>query len=72
MMAITIRMSEEQEKLLELTMELTGEKTKSKAILYLVENSKELIRNSNNFKKIKELEKEIKEKEKMMAKIKAG
>lgn len=71
-MAITIRLTEGQEKQLQEAMGLAGEATKSKAVLYLIENSKELIGSMRALKRIQELESEIKEKEKTIAKIKAG
>jgi hypothetical protein len=71
-MAITIRMTEQQEKLLEEAMQLTGEATKSKAVLYMIENSKELISSAIALKQIRQLESEINAKEKMIAKLKTG
>jgi uncharacterized protein (DUF1778 family) len=43
-MEITIRLTDEQEKLLAEAMELTGEATKSKTVIYLIENAKKHIK----------------------------
>jgi hypothetical protein len=71
-MAITLRMTEQQEKQLEKAMQLTGEATKSKTVLYMIENSEELITSAMALKQIRQLESEIKDKEKMIAKLKTG
>ena len=71
-MAITIRLTEEHERLLEETMILTGQSTKSKVFLHLLENALSLIRNDSAFRQIKALEDEIAHKQKMIAKLKAG
>lgn len=46
-MAITLRLTDEQEQALERLMELTGQATKSKAILHMVENAEYYITNAN-------------------------
>lgn len=71
-MAITLRLSEEQEAQLQVMMEQTGQATKSKAILYMIENSKEILKNDAAFRAIKGLEEEIKIAEKKIAKLKTG
>ncbi|MCT8866960.1 hypothetical protein [Shewanella xiamenensis] len=71
-MAITLRLSEEQEVQLQEMMEQTGQATKSKAILYMIENSKEILKNDAAFRAIKTLEDEIKIAEKKIAKLKTG
>lgn len=71
-MAITIRLTEEQEAQLQEMMEQTGQATKSKAILYMIERSKEILKNDAAFKAIKALEEQIKTAEKEIAKLKAG
>ncbi|MDH1316662.1 hypothetical protein N5C36_21570 [Shewanella xiamenensis] len=71
-MAITLRLSEEQEAQLQEMMEQTGQATKSKAILYMIENSKEILKNDAAFRAIKTLEDEIKIAEKKIAKLKTG
>ncbi|WP_445945660.1 hypothetical protein [Shewanella sp.] len=71
-MAITIRLTDEQERQLQEAMELTEQATKSKAVLYMIENSKELISSAIALKQIRQLESEIGAKEKMIAKLKTG
>ncbi|MEL4302587.1 hypothetical protein ACE02Z_13360 [Shewanella xiamenensis] len=71
-MAITLRLSDEQEVQLQEMMEQTGQATKSKAILYMIENSKEILKNDAAFRAIKTLEDEIKIAEKKIAKLKTG
>jgi uncharacterized protein (DUF1778 family) len=71
-MAITIRLTDEHEQLLEKTMILTGQSTKSKVFLYLLENAIDLIKHDSAFRQIKALEEEIAIKHKMIAKLKAG
>ncbi|TVL11310.1 hypothetical protein AYI92_21075 [Shewanella xiamenensis] len=43
-MALTIRLTDEQEEKLQKLMEATGEATKSKAIIYMIENGEKLIK----------------------------
>lgn len=69
-MAMVLRLNEEQEKKLEELMKEVGEATKSKAIIYMIENSKEILRNNRVYKEIVNLEEEIKEAEKKIAKLK--
>ncbi|MCT8878646.1 hypothetical protein [Shewanella xiamenensis] len=69
-MAMVLRLNEEQEKKLEELMKEVGEATKSKAIIYMIENSKEILRNNKVYKEIIRLEEEIKETEKKIAKLK--
>jgi ABC-type phosphate/phosphonate transport system substrate-binding protein len=69
-MAMVLRLNEEQEKKLEELMKEVGEATKSKAIIYMIENSKEILRNNKVYKEIVRLEEEIKETEKKIAKLK--
>lgn len=71
-MAITIRLTEEQELLLSEVMELTGQATKSKAILYMIENAKSIIKNDSSYRKIQRIEEEIEIKRKEIAKIKSN
>ncbi|MDI5854077.1 hypothetical protein [Shewanella xiamenensis] len=71
-MAITVRLTEEQEEQLQDMMELLKQATKSGAIIYMIENSKEIIKNHQAFCEIKRLEAEVKELEKMIAKVKTG
>lgn len=71
-MAFTVRVTEEQEKKLDELMELTGEATKAGFVLYIIENGKEIIKNDANFRRIKELEDEIKIIEIIIANLKAG
>lgn len=70
-MAITLRLSEVQEALLQEMMEQTGQATKSKAILYMIENSKEMLKNDAAFREIQSYEEDIKVIEKKIAKLKA-
>jgi hypothetical protein len=69
-MAITIRLTDEQEIQLQTAMELTGQATKSKAVLYMIENSKELIGSTMAFKQIKKLEYEIETRKELIARLK--
>ncbi|QYJ87856.1 hypothetical protein K0I73_09445 [Shewanella mesophila] len=55
-MAITIRLNEKQEQQLQEAMKLTGEATKSKTILYLIENAK---RHITDRKELNELRSDI-------------
>jgi uncharacterized protein (DUF1778 family) len=71
-MAITIRLNEQQEQQMKEAMELTGQATKSKAVLYLIENAKDILKNDTAFKRIKAHEEDIKLLEKKIAKLKAG
>ncbi|MDH0448717.1 hypothetical protein [Shewanella sp. GD04112] len=71
-MAITVRLTEEQEKQLQDMMDLLKQATKSGAIIYMIENSKEIIKNHQAFCEIKRLEAEVKDLEKMIAKVKTG
>jgi hypothetical protein len=71
-MAITVRLTEEQETKLSELMKLVGKATKSGAIEYMIENGKEIIESESKFRKIKALEEEIKLKEKEIAKIKTS
>ncbi|MBP7662327.1 MAG: hypothetical protein KA770_00480 [Shewanella sp.] len=58
-MAITVRLTEEQEEQLGELMKLTGKATKSGAVEYMIENGKDLIENNKRFCEIKKLEKEM-------------
>jgi ABC-type phosphate/phosphonate transport system substrate-binding protein len=69
-MAMVLRLNEEQEKKLEELMIEVGEATKSKAIIYMIENSKEILRNDRVYKEIVRLEKEIIETGKKIATLK--
>ncbi|MBB1477838.1 hypothetical protein [Shewanella sp. SG41-3] len=71
-MAITIRLTEEQENLLDEAMVLTGQNTKSKFFLYMLENADSMVRNDSAFRQIKSIEEDIKIKEKMIKKLKTG
>lgn len=71
-MAITVRLSEQQEQQLQEAMVLTGQATKSKAILYLIENAKDILKNDEAFRCIKAHDEDIKLLEKKIAKLKAG
>ncbi|AXH73365.1 MAG: NikA [Inoviridae sp.] len=71
-MAITIRLTEEQENLLDKAMVLTGQNTKSKFFLYMLENADSMVRNDSAFRQIKSIEEDIKIKEKMIKKLKTG
>lgn len=70
-MAFTVRVTEEQEKQLDELMELTGQATKAGFVLYMIEHSKEILKNDAAFKAIKALEEQIKNAEKEIAKLKA-
>lgn len=69
-MAMTLRLDEEQEKKLEELMKEVGEETKSKTIIYMIENSKEILKNNRIYKEILKLEEEIKEAEEKIKKLK--
>lgn len=69
-MAMVLRLNEEQEKKLEELMKEVGEATKSKAIIYMIENSKEILKNNRVYKEIMQLEEEIREAEKKISKLK--
>lgn len=69
-MAMVLRLNEEQEKKLEELMKEVGEATKSKAIIYMIENSKEILRNNRVYKEIVRLEAEIIETGKKIATLK--
>ncbi|MEL4257703.1 hypothetical protein AAEH95_21545 [Shewanella xiamenensis] len=69
-MAMVLRLNEEQEKKLEELMKEVGEATKSKAIIYMIENSKEILKNNKIYNEIVKLEEEIKEAERKIAKLK--
>lgn len=69
-MAMTLRLDEEQEKKLEELMKEVGEETKSKTIIYMIENSKEILKNNRVYKEILKLEEEIKEAEEKIKKLK--
>ncbi|WAX22041.1 hypothetical protein spd_00009 [Shewanella phage Dolos] len=69
-MAMVLRLNEEQEAQLNELMKDIGEATKSKAIIYMIENSKEILKNHKAFIELKELEAEIKEAEKKIERLK--
>ncbi len=51
-MALTIRLTDEQEEKLQKLMEATGEATKSKAIIYMIENGEKLIRTRQEYNEL--------------------
>lgn len=71
-MVTTLRLDEAQEQQLQAVMTLTGNKTKAKAVTYLIENAESLLKNDAAFRAIKKLDEEIRIKQKMVAKLKAG
>lgn len=51
-MAITIRLTDEQEKMLQRVMKQTEQATKSKAIIYMIENGEKLIKTRKEYNEL--------------------
>ncbi|MBO1271190.1 hypothetical protein J3L11_05940 [Shewanella sp. 4t3-1-2LB] len=71
-LAITLRFTDEQEAALARVLELTGESTKSKAIIYLIEHAESLLSAERDLLQIRELSEERARINALLSKLGAG